>query len=372
MTPRSSSQADIDKSVRTLPEENNVPKPRKTGRKKKTERKSRIRLILVLIILVIACLSCLSVYLYIKISRDYDTPLDYQVPAAEAADDYDPFILETKESYADKLVVSDNNVNRDSVTLTGNNEHMLLFNLETKEPLLATGIFEQAYPASLTKLMTAYCVKKYGDMDQMVTIQSEDLDLTEGAQASGLQAGDSLTVDKLLHITLVYSGNDAALALARTVSGSVDAFVDQMNKEAQRIGMTGTHYVNPTGLHDDNHYTTLYDMYLIMNTIQNEYPELNEISQMPQYVVEYTTASGQAASFILYATDEYLSGLRQLPEGLAILQSKTGTTEQAGACLSLLLQNSKGVPYAAIVMGAGDHELLYQDMTSLLKRIPQD
>ena len=110
-----------------------------------------------------------------------------------------------------------------------------------------------------------------------------------GAQSSGLQVGDTLTCDQLLHIMLVYSGNDAALALARTVSGSVSAFVDIMNKEAQRIGMTGTSYVNPTGLHDDNHYTTPYDIYLIMNTIQNEYPELNEISQQSQYIVEYTT-----------------------------------------------------------------------------------
>lgn len=347
-------------------------KRREAHRKKQNRRRKRAHLILVLMLLIIACLAGLVVYLYIRISRDYDTPLDYQVPAAEAADDYDPFNLETGESYADKLVVSDNNVNRDSVTLTGNNEHMVLFNLETKEPLIATGIYEQSYPASLTKLMTAYCVRKYGDMDQMVTIKEEDLDLTEGAQASGLQAGDSLTVDKLLHIALVYSGNDAALALARTVSGSVSAFVDQMNKEAARIGMTGTHYVNPTGLHDDNHYTTPYDIYLIMNTIQNEYPELNEISQLPQYVVEYKTAAGQDASFVLYATDEYLSGLRQLPEGLTILQSKTGTTEQAGACLSLILQNSKGTPFVAIDMGAGDHELLYQDMTTLLKMIPQE
>lgn len=362
MTARSSSPAAIEKKK---------TQAAKRG-KKNNRRRKRALLILILMVLVIACLAGLAVYLYIKISRDYDTPVDYQVPAAEASDDYDPFKLETEESYADKLVVSENNVNRESVTLTGNNEHMLLFNLETKEPLIATGIYDQCYPASLTKLMTAYCVRKYGDPDQKVTMTEEDLDLMNGAQSSGLQVGDTLTCDQLLHIMLVYSGNDAALALARTVSGSVSAFVDIMNKEAQRIGMTGTSYVNPTGLHDDNHYTTPYDIYLIMNTIQNEYPELNEISQQSQYIVEYTTAAGQAASFALYATDEYLTGQRQLPEGLTILQSKTCTTDEAGACLSLLLQNSKGVPYAAIITGAGDHELLYQDMTALLKKIPQD
>src|SRR5699024_8690992 len=114
------------------------------------------------------------------------------------------------------------------------------------------GIYDKIYPASITKIMTALLAIEYGNMEDVVTIQAEDVNLEEGSVLSGMQAGDQVTMDQLFYTLVVYSANDAGMAIARHIGGTVEEFVNLMNQEAQNLGMTGTHFVNPHGLHDDN------------------------------------------------------------------------------------------------------------------------
>ena len=216
--------------------------------------------------------------------------------------------------------------------------------------------------------MTAMLALKYGNMDDVVTITQENLDLESGSQVCGFWAGDQVTMDQLLHCLLVYSGNDAASAIAAHVGGSTEGFVEMMNSFAKELGCTGTHFTNPHGLQDENHYTTPYDIYLMLKEALN-YPEFTQITQMGSYTVEYTHADGSSASTTLTATDHYLTGEATPPKNVTILGGKTGTTDNAGNCLALLSQNAYGKPYISIVMGASTKDELYQQMSSLLQNI---
>ena len=120
---------------------------------------------------------------------------------------------------------------------------------------------QTVYPASITKIMTAMLALKYGNMDETVTITQENVTLEDGSQVCGFGAGDKVTMGQLVRCLLVYSGNDAASAIAEHIGGTTDNFVDMMNSYAAQLGCTGTHFSNPHGLQDENHYTTPYDIY---------------------------------------------------------------------------------------------------------------
>lgn len=125
---------------------------------------------------------------------------------------------------------------------------------------------------------------------------------------------------------------------------------------------------NPHGLQDENHYTTPYDIYLMLKEALN-YPEFTDITQMSSYTVTYKHSDGSDASTTLTATDHYLTGEATTPKDVTILGGKTGTTDKAGNCLALLSQNAYGKPFISIVMGASSKDVLYQEMTSLLQNI---
>ena len=267
------------------------------------------------------------------------------------------------EGFAQNLCVVTKDVDLDSVSLDDNQAGVLL-NLNDKKVLYAKGAYNKVYPASITKIMTAMLALKYGNMDDTVTISQENVTLESGSQVAGFQAGDQVTMDQLLHCLLVYSANDAASAIAEHVGGTTDKFVEMMNSFAAELGCTGTHFTNPHGLQDENHYTTPYDIYLMLKEALN-YPEFTQITQMGSYTVEYTHADGSSASTTLTATDHYLTGEATPPKNVTILGGKTGTTDNAGNCLALLSQNAYGKPYISIVMGASTKDELDRKSTRL-------
>ena len=129
--------------------------------------------------------------------------------------------------------------------------------------------YEKLPMASTTKIATALTVLNHADLDEVVTIDK----MAVGIEGSSiyLREGEKLTVRELLYGLMLRSGNDSAVALALHVGGSVDCFVDLMNKMAKSVGANDTHFVNPHGLHDENHYTTAYDLALITSSaMQNQ------------------------------------------------------------------------------------------------------
>ena len=138
-----------------------------------------------------------------------------------------------------------------------------VFNLNTKEVLYSQNLFGKLYPASTTKILTAYIIIRSCNLDDSVTVSETAIQGMSDSSVCGIQAGDVLTVRDLLYGLMLVSGNDAANALAEYHSGSIEAFAEVMNEEARKLGATNSHFVNPNGLPDEEHYTTVYDMYLI-------------------------------------------------------------------------------------------------------------
>lgn len=240
-----------------------------------------------------------------------------------------------------------------------------LFDVKNERVLYAWKVHERIYPASTTKLMTAYVTLKYGNLDDIVTVGPGALEFEPEAQLCGLQQGDQLTLYDLLCGLILYSGNDCAVAIAEHLSGSVEAFCGIMNQEAWEMGATQTHFVNPHGLHDPQHYTTAYDLYLIFNECIKDQRFLDIIS-LSSYTASITGADGLVRTAEWIPTNFYSAGLVEMPEGVNVIGGKTGTTDEAGACVILFSKDLEENPYISIIMGAADKLLLYQEMTELL------
>jgi D-alanyl-D-alanine carboxypeptidase (penicillin-binding protein 5/6) len=120
---------------------------------------------------------------------------------------------------------------------------------------------ERQYPASSTKILTALLVIEAGDLERMVTVDVEDTKVEPSSL--DLKPGEQYTRRQLLYGLLLKSANDVAMALARDNAGSVEAFAEKMNERAAELGAVSSHFVNPHGLHDPNHYTTAHDLALI-------------------------------------------------------------------------------------------------------------
>lgn len=336
---------------------------KKMSARRRRRRRNRILLTVFICALFVCC--CALAYIQLKKGHDLDLSHTYR-EAAAAEESVSAASMMKASAFAEDLCVSSTNVEHDGISLNGN-EKGGLFDVEEKKVLFGDAMFEKAYPASITKIMTAILAIKLGNMDDVVTITEEDVSLEEGSQMVGLQAGDTITMDELFHGLLVYSGNDCAMAIARHISGTVDAFVQLMNEEAKRLGATGTHFVSPHGLHDDNHYTTVYDIYLMLNEAIT-YPYFVETMQLGNYVLTCTRGE-QEVTVRLDATDHYLTGEESAPNGVTVLGGKTGTTSAAGSCLAVLSQNRYGEPFISIVMKASNKVSLYNDMNILLEQI---
>lgn len=177
-----------------------------------------------------------------------------------------------------------------------------------------------------------------------------------------------MTLDQALHILMLHSANDAAMLIAEGVGGSVENFVQMMNDEARELGATNTNFVNPHGLSDENHYTTVYDLYLIFNEAI-KYEAFKEIIGLNAYTTKYQTAGGGEKEVSYTTTNWFLNGNSQLPDGVTVIGGKTGTTNAAKSCLILLCKDTSGNPYIAVMLGSESRDVLYEEMTELLSQI---
>lgn len=241
------------------------------------------------------------------------------------------------------------------------------FNLATNTVVYAKNIYEKLYPASTTKILTAYITLKYcEDLDVLVTVSDYAADQASDSSVCGLKAGDVMSLRDLLYGMMLRSGNDAAIAIAEHISGSEEAFAQLMNQEAAVLGATQSHFVNPNGLPDPEHYTSVYDLYLMFNAALKNELFLNIISTK-SYDVSYTDAQGAAVEKNWENTNLYLSGHAKAPDGFTVIGGKTGTTGEAGYCLVLFSQNSQGQPIISIVLKADGKSNLYLLMNEMLK-----
>lgn len=201
---------------------------------------------------------------------------------------------------------------------------------------------KRKYPASLTKIVTTMVtLNKVQNLSQTTTVSKSAIEALygTGAQVAGLKIGQIITIEELLYLTMVHSACDACQVLAEFVSGSVPAFVEEMNNWVKSLGCKDTNFVNPDGLHDPNHYTTPSDMAKItLAAMKNEI--FNKISSTQQYKfgkLNFIHTNYMLDKFHVTYYYPYAQGI------------KTGSTEQAGYCV-ITKASKGGYNYLAIVM----------------------
>ena len=208
----------------------------------------------------------------------------------------------------------------------------ILYEVNTDTLLLEQDADMKLFPASTTKLMTALVAMEYGNPDDVVTVTNEAIDgLYEQGSASYLLNGEQIAFMDLMRYLLIGSGNDAANALAIHVSGSIEGFVELMNNKAQELGMTNTNFVNPHGLHNEEHYTSARDLL----TLTKEAMKNDIIAQLvaeDELVLPVTNKHDRTTT--KYTTNHLLTkkstGEYYYEGAIGI---KTGTTTPAGLCL---------------------------------------
>lgn len=192
---------------------------------------------------------------------------------------------------------------------------------------------ERMYPASMTKIMTdIVAMESLSDLDQTVTITDEMLDgLREmNASVAGFQTGDTPTVKDLLYGSALPSGADASNALAFTVAGDIPSYVELMNQKAVELGMTNTHFVNTTGLHDDDHYSTVQDIAkLLQYCIQN--PTFVEVFSAKTYTTGPLASAPYGLHFVSIVRNAAANANYAIDE---MIGAKSGYTDEAAHCLA--------------------------------------
>jgi len=212
---------------------------------------------------------------------------------------------------------------------------------------------EIMYPASMTKIMTAMiAIEHYSDLEEILTVPSDIFQelYQENAAMAGFQAGEEVCVQDLLYGVLLPSGAECCLTLAYAISGSEEAFVELMNQKAKRLGMKDTHFMNCTGLHHDEHYSTARDMADLLKYALN-YDAFYEIFASRVYTTNATNIHPYGIT--CYSTMFNYLGNERVTGG-EILGGKTGNTRMAGLCLASLAKVN-GREYILITGKAQDY-----------------
>ena len=268
-------------------------------------------------------------------------------------------------------VLSDKNVNNLTDKPSFNAKSVIVSSDE--EAIYSKNCFKKMYPASLTKMMTAYVVfAKEKNLDRTVKIDGESIKISEPlAKKIRLMDGDEVTIRQLLNAALVTSANDAAKALAVAVAGSEEKFAALMNEEAKKIGATHSRFVNSTGLHDTAHYSTLYDLYLIFNELLKN-PEFVKIVNQGSYTMKHKNSAGVEVVKTMSSTNQYLAGVMKVPDGYTVIGGKTGTTDEAGSCILMSFKSSSDKKYIVGVLKASDALNLYAQLGTVFENLPQN
>lgn len=335
-------------------------------REQEEKKKHRKLFFVLMALLASVVLLGFLVYYFVIRSHDYTLYLPYDKTNTIIGAGSTLTADNIAEGMASELCVANGEVN--SQLLTMNAYAAGLFNVNDSETIFAKDIFTRRSPASITKIMTALVTLKYGNLDDLVTVTATAKNIEYGSSVCDIKEGDVLSLRQLLYGMMVASGNDAAMMIAEHIGGSVENFIAMMNQEALEIGATNTHFTNPHGLTDSEHYTTVYDIYLMFNEAL-KYDIFQDIISRKNYYAEYSHYDGSPVAVTWESTNYYFTNQAEAPDGVVVYGGKTGTTEDAGACLAVLAKDLYGNPYFSIILHSESKDSLYPEMNQLLSLI---
>ena len=227
----------------------------------------------------------------------------------------------------------------------------MLISLDTEEILYENNINKKVYPASITKIMTAVLMLESDkwNPEAKVKINKQCLDvvLGTGLSVSLLEEGEELTQLDLLYTVLLSSYGDCTYLAAEIFGGNYENFVKMMNQKAKELGLTGTHYSNPVGLHEEETYTTVKDTYTLTKYAL-QFEPFKKVTSTSRYKITTTSGTTRTLSTTNFLIDKNTNYWYQYASGV-----KTGFTEAAGRCL-VSTASSNGYNYMCILFGCTD------------------
>ena len=244
-----------------------------------------------------------------------------------------------------------------ALDLASNAKSAIIIEPTTGKVIFEKNSNERLEPASMTKIMTLLLTFEAIDngkisLDDTVTISKRAADM--GGSQMFLEAGSNIRLEEIIKGVSIASANDGAIALAEFVGGSVENFVDMMNKKAEDLGLSNTHFVNPHGLHADNHYSSAYDMAIMASNLINHEKILNYTSIYEDY---FNKPDGSRTWLV------NTNKLVRFFEGVDGL--KTGYTQEAGYCLTATAKKGN-VRYITVVMGELSSDIRSRETTNML------
>lgn len=233
-----------------------------------------------------------------------------------------------------------------------NSRSAVIYDRKSKKVIWGKKENERRPMASTTKIMTAIVVLENANLDDTVTVSKKAAGT--GGSRLGLKTGDKITINNLLYGLLLVSGNDAAVALAEHVSGSVESFVEKMNQKAEEMNLEDTHFIVPHGLDMENHYTTALELAEMADYAMNN----KKFAEIVATKVKTINISGRSKSLI--NTNELLGNL----EGVNGV--KTGFTNGANRCLVTSVSRN-GMNVIAVVLGADTKKDRTRDSVEIIE-----
>lgn len=224
----------------------------------------------------------------------------------------------------------------------------IMASLDTEDIVFSKDADTKRYPASLTKIMTALLlIENSNDLDKdIITVSDYSVNslLGTGSSVGGLKVGEKLTARQMLYYLLMISANDGAIAVAEHIGGNESNFIDMMNQKAAELGMNNTHYKNPHGLHDEEHYTSAYDTYILAKAAL-KYDVFKEVVSTSRYKMAATNLSEEK----LFVTTNMLQDISTAYYYKYAKGVKTGYTDEAGRCLVSTAEKD-GYSYIIVLM----------------------
>lgn len=252
----------------------------------------------------------------------------------------------------DETLIQEASANISEKTLNLNSRYCVVLDRISKQKLFGKSEDKQVKMASTTKIMTAIVVLENYDLNKQAEISKKAA--STGGSRLGLKTGDKITIHDLLYGLMLCSGNDAAVALAENVAGSIPQFLELMNKKAQDLNLTHTHFESPHGLDSDDHYTTAYELALL-----SDYALKNSTFAKIVGTKTYTiTLNGYSRT--LSNTNELLGNLN------GIYGIKTGFTNGANRCLVTACKRGN-MDIICVVLGADTKKFRTQDSIKLIE-----
>lgn len=244
-----------------------------------------------------------------------------------------------------------------AIDLASNAKSAIIIEPTTGKIIFEKNSNERLEPASMTKIMTLLLTFEAIDngrvsLDDMVNISKRAEDM--GGSQMFLEAGSNIRLEEIIKGVSIASANDGAIALAEFIGGSVENFVDMMNKKVEDLGLSNTHFANPHGLHADNHYSSAYDMAIMASNLISHEKVLNYTSIYEDY---FNKPDGSRTWLV------NTNKLVRFLEGVDGL--KTGYTSEAGYCLTATAKKGN-VRYITVVMGEPSSDIRSSETTNML------